>query len=225
MSKTTILLGSASTRAFRCLWMLEELGLSYQHLPEAPQSDQVLQYNPLGKIPVLIEKTDNGTTFSVYESSAICTYLGDQHQQLVPPSGSQARAWHDQTLSVLTTELDAQGLWIHRKHDSMGHVFGDIPPAVAHARKYFHKTHRALIQQLLLDNHSGEYLMGSDFTIADIFYVHCLEWSKMIGWSDKWESNPAVMDYLKLCQGRPAYQRAKAIRKAEQRGEISNSKL
>ena len=79
------------------------------------------KHNPLGKIPVLVE--DDG--WSLYESAAINTYLGDAHKEkgLVPFAGTRQRAWYDETISVLSSELDAQGLWIHRKHEALGHIF------------------------------------------------------------------------------------------------------
>lgn len=125
-------------------------------------------------------------------------------------------------MSVLATELDVQGLWIHRKHETMGDVFTHIPDAVEHARKYFNKTNRILIQQLKDSREAalaaeatakadtggrGFYLLGSDFTAADIVYVHCLGWSKEIGWDAKWKDDATLKDYIDLCRSRPAYSR------------------
>jgi glutathione S-transferase len=197
--------------------MLEELGIPYQHSRALPGSDEVKKYNPLGKIPVLVEEDG----FSLYESPAINTYLGDKYRRenptLVPPAGTRERGLYDQTLSVLTSELDAQGLWIHRKHEALGDFFTHVPDAVAHARKYFHKTNRALIQQL---KDGGPYLLGKDFTGADIIYVHCLDWSKSIGWNEKWKEEPSVLEYLDLCESRPAYIKVKGIRNAEKRSKM-----
>ena len=39
-------LGTANTRAFRVMWMLEELDQPYDHVPAAPQSDGVVAFNP-----------------------------------------------------------------------------------------------------------------------------------------------------------------------------------
>jgi glutathione S-transferase len=187
------LLGPASMRTFRCLWMLEELGLPYEHVSSAmPLSKQVQQYNPLGKVPVLLmvmmyptkpnttrngdedddddtaipttttTTTDDTVVASIYESSAITTYLGDLQlleeeveatmttttRMTIPRPGTLERAWYDQTISVLCMELDAQGLWIHTKHERLGHLFTTIPAAVKHAQQYFHRTNRVLIQQL-----------------------------------------------------------------------------
>jgi glutathione S-transferase len=101
---------------------------------------------------------------SIYESSAITTYLGDLQlldeeekatttatttsMMTIPRPGTLERAWYDQMISVLCMELDAQGLWIHTKHERLGHLFTTIPAAVKHAQQYFHRTNRVLIQQL-----------------------------------------------------------------------------
>ena len=173
----------------------------------------MLKYNPLGKVPILVEADG----FSMFESCAINTFLGDKYRNantsLVPPPGTNERGLYEQTISVLTTEMDAQGLWIHRKHEGMGEFFTFIPDAVAHARKYFHKTNRQLIQQL--KETDGSYLLGSNFTAADISYVHCLEWSRSIGWDDKWKDDGEVVDYFKLCRSRPAFRKAHGMRKEE----------
>ena len=153
----------------------------------------------------------------MFESCAINTFLGDKYRSanatLVPQCGTNSRGLYEQTISVLTTELDAQGLWIHRKHEAMGNFFTFIPDAVAHARKYFHKTNRTLIKQL--KDSDGPYLLGSEFTAADITYVHCLDWSRGIGWDDKWKNDGEVMDYYKLCRSRPAYRKLRGMRKEE----------
>jgi glutathione S-transferase len=215
-------LGPASFRSFRCLWMLEELGIPYQHVRAGPHSEEVLKHNPLGKVPVLVEEDG----FSMYESAAINTYLADKYRvknsTLVPPAGTRERGFYEQTMSVLTTELDAQGLWVHRKHEALGEFFTYVPDAVKHARKYFNKTNRVLIQQL---KDGGPYLLGNEFTAADMAYVHCLNWSKSIKWSDKWEAEPKVLEYLDLCSSRPAYIKVRAMRDAEQSKQKKTSKL
>lgn len=155
--------------------------------------------------------------FSLYESAAINTYLGDKYRRikptLVPLAGTKERGLYEQTLSVLGTEMDAQGLWIHRKHEVMGEFFTFVPEAVKHARKYFNKTNRTLVAQI---KDGGPYLLGRYFTAVDITYVHCLDWSEAIAWDDKWKEDPTVLEYLKLCRSRPAYLKINKIIKAEQ---------
>merc|ERR1711977_11346 len=122
----------------------------YRYIPVMPQSKEVLRHNPLGKVPILV---DGG--FALYETVAIMNYLGDKYgsrsrcnktidtaagaatssssttpRLIVPSAGTKERGLYDQTLSVLVTELDTQGLWMHRKHEAMGKHFGYIPEAV-----------------------------------------------------------------------------------------------
>ena len=208
-----MIIGGASFRTFRCIWMLEELGIPYVHLPVKPGSPEVLRHNPLGKIPVFLD--DDG--FAMYESAAINTFLGDKYREncpsLVPPPGTNLRGRYEQTISVITCELDSQGLWIQRKHESLGDIFTHIPSAVQHAQKYFNKTNRSLIQQL--KDGGGPYLLGEEFTAADILYVHCLDWSKLIGWDAKWIGDEAVLHYLDRCKTRRAYCATKAVQEKE----------
>jgi glutathione S-transferase len=153
----------------------------------------------------------------MFESGAINTYLGDKYRsgksKLVPWAGTKKRGVYEQTLSVLGTELDAQGLWIHRKHKDMGKFFTFVPDAVTHARKYFNKTNRSLMEQL---RNNGPYLLGEDFTAVDIYWVHCLDWSQEIGWDDKWKDSASILEYLKICKSRPAYIKITEMKRAEQ---------
>lgn len=208
---TLKLVGPTMFRSFRCVWMLEELGVPYQHIMAKPWSKQAKQYHPLGKIPVLVDDD-----FVLYESGAINTYLGDKYQQLVPPPRSQERARYNQYCMFILTEMDAQGLWIHRKHEALAQYFGACPQAVEEAKRQFDKVHAALVSDLVL----GEYLLGSEFTAADILYVHCLDWAKSIGWFDDIEEG-TLAHYLDLCKSRPAYQRAVSKRQAEQAQEYT----
>ena len=53
------LYGTPASRTFRCLWMLKELGLEYEHVPtnfagENKQPDY-LALNPNGRIPTLVD--------------------------------------------------------------------------------------------------------------------------------------------------------------------------
>lgn len=211
-----ILLGPAWTRAFRCVWMLEELEAPYAIEEVVPLSKRVRGLATSGKVPILIhfddddddDKNSNSNNakkepFILYESTAINTYLGEG-TSLVPEAGSLQRALYNQTISCIATELDAQGLWLHRKHSAMSLFFGDIPEAVVAAKSQFTRMNQQVAAQL------NPYLLGKTFTAADILYVHCLDWSKSIGWHEEW---PAGLDaYRRICHARPAYQRAKKIR-------------
>ncbi|MFZ3128930.1 MAG: glutathione S-transferase N-terminal domain-containing protein, partial [Rhodoferax sp.] len=67
-----------SARSFRPLWTLEELGLPYQlkMLPFPPRAlaREILQENPMGTVPLLVEGATRMT-----ESAAMCQYLATRH--------------------------------------------------------------------------------------------------------------------------------------------------
>lgn len=197
-----MLVGTAKARPFRNVWMLEELRIPYTLLPALPRSSDVLTLNPAGKVPIL-----KHGDFTMTESAAINTYLGDTFGDLVPKDG-QLRGRYEELVQCIMTELDAQGLWIHRKHEAMKQFFGDIPEAVLHAREHFCNTLNILLTRL---REAGDYLLG-DFSAADILLVYCLDWATVIQWlpSDaiNAELKPVLETYLQRCHQRDAYQRA-----------------
>lgn len=212
------LYGSSRYRSFRNVWMLEEMGVLFEHVPAKPRTAEANAVNPFGKIPTLIDGHVN-----VFESVAINTYLGDKYRwlpqcsQLVPLAGTDARARYEVLTCCLLAELDAQGLWIHRKHGSdvaqyIGSMNADaVAVAKAHCEKIFHVMAKELLSS------GGDYMLGEHFSAVDILFVHCLNWGESIGWGDRWTS-PAADDepmcalaaYLGRCRARPAYARAKA---------------
>lgn len=217
-----LLIGPTAFRTFRCVWMLQELGVSYEHSTSAPWSDEIKRHHPMGKVPALV--VDG--SFSMYESAAINTFLGDAFRTgngLVPAAPSLERAKYDQTILFIMTELDSQALWIHRKHAALADVFGDIPEAVSAAKQQFQNANHALSHQL------NPYLLGDSFSAADILYVHCLDWAKAIGWQDTWKDDtvvaPRIEPYLNMCHSRPAYKKVVAIRKQEKERLQRKSKM
>jgi glutathione S-transferase len=71
--------GIARTRAFRVLWMAEELGLDYEHIaietgPGGALKPDYIAVNPNGRLPAI---DDDG--FIMWESLAINIYLAKKH--------------------------------------------------------------------------------------------------------------------------------------------------
>jgi len=198
--------------------MLEELGIPYENIPAQPQGRAVRKYHETGKIPLLLElNQDDEVVFQLYESVAINNYLGSKYNSPLVPTGTQ-RALYDQIVCCILSELDAQALWIHRKHAHMPQYFGEAPGAVVEAKMQFDRINSSLVKQL------NPYLLGETFTAADILYVACLDWSKSIGWNDNWPDT--VSPYRRLCHERPAFQRASDLRRQEmKRLEEKKSKL
>src|SRR3984885_16046794 len=87
----TKLHGTSRPRCAPSLWALEELGVSYEHLPmptTEAKSPAHLRLNPNGHVPVL---EDDGVV--VWESMAINLYLADKYgKDSIWPSDPAARA-------------------------------------------------------------------------------------------------------------------------------------
>lgn len=201
------LVGPTLFRCFRCVWMLEELGIPYEHVLAFPATKQAEKFHPMGKIPVLVVNED----WALYESAAINTYLADFAQKFIPEPRTRERAHYDQTVLFLMTEMDASGLWIHSKHERLAqYLGGPCPIAVAEAKRQFERAQHSMEREFV-----GPYVLGGDFTAADILYVHCLNWATSIAWFPT-PTEGRLSDYLSLCTSRPAYQRTIAKRTAEE---------
>src|SRR5437588_4738173 len=88
--------GIARTRAFRVLWIANELGLAYEHVaveigPAGARKPEYLALNPNGRLPAI---DDDG--FVLWESLAITRYLEKKHSlgRLYPAIlEGEAKAW------------------------------------------------------------------------------------------------------------------------------------
>jgi glutathione S-transferase len=158
--------GTAKSRAFRVMWMLEELGLPYDLIPANPASEQAMQYNPSGKIPALI---DQGEVLT--DSVAIMAYLGDKHGGLSAQSGTLARARQDAMTYWLIDEFDAI-LWAAAKHSFVWPKERRVPVIKDSLKEEFLRA-----SKILSDRIEGPFLMGDQMTHADILAVHCINWS------------------------------------------------
>lgn len=194
-------IGSPKTRAFRVMWMLEELGQPYSIDPALPRDKKLETINPSLKVPVLQDGADY-----VIDSVAICQYLADKHQALTYPAGSIARAHQDSFTQFAVDDVES-GLWQASKH-----TFA-LPPEyrVEDAKRAcvfdFDRAMKALSARL----GDKTYVMGDTFTVPDLLLGHCAGWAKAIGWT---LPDGNVGEYFARVAMRPAYLAAKARREA-----------
>ena len=187
------IVGSNKTRSARVLWLLEELGKPYTHLPAGPQSDLALAHNPAGKVPVLIEVDS-----TITDSTAILTYLADKHGAFTVAPGSLARARQDSMTQFLLDELDAC-LWTAARHSFV------LPEAMRlPAIKDSLKWEYAHSLQRLANRMAGPFLMGDEMTVPDIIATHCLGWGVAARFG---VPEGALAEYLARMRARPAFQR------------------
>lgn len=190
------LYGGPKSRAFRVIWMLEELGLDYAHSLAAPRSDEVIALNGSGKVPVLVV---DGTPVS--DSTAILTFLADRHGGLTYPAGTLERARQDGFTQRINDEFDAV-LWTAARHSfalPSERRVPDIKPSLQW--EYARSAAR------LAENFGGPFLMGEEMTIADILLTHCLGWAVVAKFPAK---APVLTAYHERMRARPAYRRALA---------------
>src|ERR1051326_8104973 len=114
MSKLKIY-GVAGSPAYRVLWMANELGLDYEHVPVhfgdgSAKTAEYLAINPNGRIPAI----DDGG-FQLWESMAINLYLAKKHDGLWPKTlegEAQALQWIFWAMTEL--EKPALAMLLHR---------------------------------------------------------------------------------------------------------------
>ncbi|MEQ6249748.1 glutathione S-transferase family protein [Sulfitobacter sp. HNIBRBA3233] len=172
------LIGAAQTRAFRVMWMLEELGQPFDLVPAKPRSPEAMEYNPSGKVPALLDGDELLT-----DSVAIMQYLADKHGALTAPAGTIARARQDAMLFWLIDEFDAI-LWAAAKHSFVFPEDQRVPAIKDSLKAEFARTSGQLSERL-----QGPFLMGEEITVPDLLAVHCINWSIGAGF-------PAVDDKL-----------------------------
>ena len=189
-------IGNTQSRAFRVMWMLEELGQDYKHSPEKPHSEMVSKLNPSGKLPVFKDGDEVLT-----DSTAIIAYLADKHGALTHPCGTIARARQDGLTHLILDELDSV-LWVATRHKFILPEEKRVPDVIG-SLKWEFEAHIARIAERL----EGPFLMGDKMTVPDIILTHCLNWAYGAKFTYEQEN---LLAYAKAMRGRDAFKRAVA---------------
>src|ERR1700729_195874 len=123
--------------------------------------------NPKGYVPAL--RLDNGTVLT--EGPAIVQYLADQNPAsgLAPKAGTIERYRLQEWLTFIGTEL----------HKSFGALFNKASSDDAKntAKTNINKRLTYLNDQLA----NRQYLMGSNFTVADAYAFTIINWTNFVG--------------------------------------------
>ena len=196
--------GIARTRAFRALWMAEELGLAYEHLPieigdAGARAPEFLAINPNGRLPFI----DDGG-FVLFESLAITLYLAKKHSpgKLYPGTlEGEAKTW--QWTSWALNEVD-RGVNIWSLHAVR------LPPAERDAAKRDEALKVVAAPFKVLDAAlaTQDYLLGGDFTVADLNVAAVI--SRAVDMDLSAVSN--LKAWLTRCLERPAARKALALK-------------
>jgi glutathione S-transferase len=157
------------SRAVIAKWMLEECGANYEIVPidlakREHKAPEFLKINPAGKLPALVDGEAK-----VFESAAICLYLGDKFPEanLAPKIGAPERGRYLSLMVYSTSQIEP----------SLGDAILKIETAPQRGWADF-ATVRDVVESQLGD---GPYLFGNRFTAADIMIGSMFIWRRILG--------------------------------------------
>ena len=196
------LYGSAMSRAGRSLWAAEETGIKYEQVIVAQtRVPEYLKVNPNGHVPAL---DDNGTI--VWESMAVNLYLAEKYGKApLWPSTVEGHGACYQWSFWGMTEVEPPLI------DIIQHRM--ILPADKRDEKVALKAVETLKTPLkVLDEHlhKSEYLLGREFTIADLNVASVLSITRFT--QVDLSPTPAAQKWLQKCLERPANQRVGSMK-------------
>jgi len=193
--------------------MLEETGLLYEpHLVDIANNEswtpEFLSLNPNGKIPAIIDPYGpDGEPLGLAESGAILIYLADKTGMLLP-SGNRRY----ETIQWVMWQMGHVGPMFGQVgffHKFAGRKWEDKRPLERYAAES-----RRLLKVLDARLHGREWVMGDEYTIADIallgwvrnlieFYeaAHLVAYDEVDDvhfWLDRCLARPAVQRGLKI---------------------------
>jgi glutathione S-transferase len=100
--------GAAHSRAFRVIWLANEIGVPYEHIPvsfggEKPECKEAwyLALNPNGRVPAI----DDGE-FIMWESAAINLYLAEKYESSLYPATMEGKGRMLQWAFFVTNDLE-----------------------------------------------------------------------------------------------------------------------
>lgn len=191
--------------------MLEETGLPYEpHLIDITKNEtwkpEYLALNPNGKIPAIIDPNGpDGKPLGLFESGAILQYLAEKSGKFLPA---------DPARRIETIQ------WVYFQMAAIGPMFGQLGYFNKFAgkeiedkrpRDRYAKESQRLLGVLETRLEGRDWIMGSEFTIADI---SMLGWVRnLIGFYEAAE----LVDYASL-KNVPAWLERGLARPAVQRG-------
>jgi glutathione S-transferase len=195
------LYGVPGSRAFRCLWMLEELGLEYENVPVNfatgdTRKPDYLKINPNGHIPAL---DDDGVV--LFESLAINLYLARKYGGDLWPNtvADEGRAYQWSVWAMTEAEEPLLTAMMHRML---------YPEAQRDAAKGDDAAQRFEAPLAVLDAALAgrDYLLGGDFSVADLNVASVCAWTRLARIDISGSKHAAA--WLQRCTSRPSVKRA-----------------
>jgi glutathione S-transferase len=211
--------GVYRSRASRNIWLAEELGLKYRHIPviqayrlkdplakDAPlntRSPEFLKINANGKIPAI---DDDGSRMC--ESLAINHYLAKKHGGPLAPRDVAEDGLMIMWSLWAATEVEPHSIEI--VYNRVSKPSGERDPKKADAAvAALHAPFATLDKALAASGH----LVGGRFTIADINVAEIVRYA--VAAPELFEVAPNVKVWLASCHARPKFKAMMAAREKE----------
>ena len=191
------LYGQFLSRAPRCLWAVEEIGVEYEHISVSQmngetQTPEFLAVNPNGKVPALVDGD-----LHLFESMAINLYLAQKYGKSLWPADQNGQAEAIQWSIWAMTEIEPP--LIAMLEEIMFKEEGERDQdRIANAKEQIDRPLKVLNDALA----SSEWLVGEAFSIADLNVSSVLSLAGLVQFS--------VADYAHVerwstaCWSRPA---------------------
>jgi glutathione S-transferase len=167
--------GSPQSRAFRTLWMLDELGLDYQNIAVDTHAGdnrrpEFLALNPNGRVPTLVDGD-----LVVWESMAINLYLARRYDRGLAPrdEGEETKAL--QWSFWVVNEVEEALLVYGRNTLFLPGEARDAAAAEAAATQ-LNKALGVLEAELAERDH----LLGDRFSVVDLNLASVLFWASLV---------------------------------------------
>jgi glutathione S-transferase len=196
---------SPQSRSIRPRWLLEELGVPCEvKLVSLAAGDQkkpeYLKLNPNGTVPTLVDGD-----LVLWESAAICQYLADKYpeKRLAPPVGTPERGKYYQWIHYAMSGIEPPAVTVFM-HTMQLPEAERVPALVDGAKAQLGRVITVVDDALA----GREWILGSQFSAADVMVGSTLVWCQMMGLIGDQYAN--VPGYLARCAARPALQRASA---------------
>lgn len=198
------LYGVPGSRAMRCLWMLEELGLPYDNIQTNfatgdTRKPEYLKINPNGHIPAL---QDGDLT--LWESLAINLYLARKYDKGLWPKtiAGEAHTFKWSLWAMTEAEEPVLTTLLNRML---------FPEAQRDKAKADDAAARFEVPLKVLDGELAgrSYLVSDEFTVADLNVAAVIGWAPMAGIDLSKAGNVAA--WMNRCTGRPAFGKAMSL--------------
>ena len=204
-----------NSRSQRVLWLLEELGLTYDIKRYERDKKTMLappelkRIHPLGKSPVVTD-----ASFTLAESGAIIEYLVERYADgcLAParelPAYLRYRYWLHYAEGSLMPPLLLKLVFDKIETTPMPFFVKPVAKAISGKAKSSFIMPQVNTHLDYLEDELGKstWFAGDEFTAADVQMSFPIEAAAARGGLNA--SRPKLMNYLKQIHARPAYQRA-----------------